>query len=75
MPAVSGSEGLIGANGRAQGAIGPDAEGYVNLHGELWRATSSLAVEAGQAVRVIGRNGLTLLVEPSGAARQETVDA
>ena len=74
-PAVSGAEGLIGANGHAQGAIGPDAEGYVNLHGELWRATSRLAIEAGQAVRVIERNGLTLLVEPSGAARQETVDA
>lgn len=73
--AVSGAEGLIGANGHAQGAIGPDAEGYVNLHGELWRATSRLAIEAGQAVRVIERNGLTLLVEPSGAARQETVDA
>ena len=71
-PAVSGAEGLIGAHAHTHGAVGPGADGYVDLHGELWRATSRLALEAGQAVRVVERHGLTLTVEPLGAARQET---
>jgi membrane-bound serine protease (ClpP class) len=74
-PAVTGAEGLIGAVGHAHDAMRPDIEGYVELHGELWQATSRLAVEAGQVVNVIGRKGLTLLVEPSGVTRQEIVDA
>jgi membrane-bound serine protease (ClpP class) len=70
-PAVSGAEGLIGIEGHAQDAITPDIEGMVSVHGELWRATSQLALKAGQAIRVVERNGLTLRVEPTGAARQE----
>jgi len=66
-PAVSGAEGLIGAAGQAQGGLEPDKEGMVSVHGELWRATSHVAVEAGQPVRVVERTGLTLRVEPTGA--------
>jgi membrane-bound serine protease (ClpP class) len=69
-PAVSGSEGLVGAPGRARDALGPDREGMIAIHGELWRATSAVPVAAGRPVRVVGRNGLTLAVEPS-----ETPDA
>jgi membrane-bound serine protease (ClpP class) len=74
-PAVTGAEGLIGASGRVQNAIEPGADGYVNVHGELWRATSRLALDAGLTIRVVERNGLTLQVEPQGTAPQETLDA
>ena len=74
-PAVSGGEGLIGAPGRTQDAIAAGQEGLVAVHGELWRATSTGPIAAGQPVRVVERNGLTLRVEPSGAPPQETADA
>jgi membrane-bound serine protease (ClpP class) len=74
-PAVSGSEGLIGAQGRAQNAIETGREGLVSVHGELWRATSTGPIAAGQTVRVVERTGLTLRVEPTGTPPQETADA
>lgn len=45
--------------------------GEVHVHGENWqaRAAASLPMQPGQAVRVVGREGLVLLVEPvNGAA-------
>ena len=41
--------------------------GYVRVHGELWRANimeHGLPVEKGEAVRIQGIRGLTLLVQP-----------
>jgi membrane-bound serine protease (ClpP class) len=63
-PAVSGQEGLIGAQGRARDPLTPDASGYVQVRGELWRATSVRPVAPGQPIRVLDINGLTLTVEP-----------
>lgn len=65
-PAVSGAEGMIGAEGRTRDALVPDTEGMISVHGELWRATSPVVIQAGQPVRVVGRNGLTLRVKPTG---------
>jgi len=61
-PVVSGAEQLLSATGHAVGAF--RGEGSVRLHGEIWTARSQVPVAAGQAVRVTGREGLTLLVEP-----------
>ena len=59
---VSGSEQLLGAVGEALGGF-PDA-GSVHLRGEVWTARSTVPVSAGQRVKVIGREGLTLVVSP-----------
>jgi membrane-bound serine protease (ClpP class) len=61
-PVVSGAEQLLAGTGQA---IAPfEKEGRVRLHGEIWTARSRIPVAAGQLVRVTGRDGLTLTVEP-----------
>jgi membrane-bound serine protease (ClpP class) len=52
---------LIGAIGEAKTDIGP--EGSVQVESELWSANSEQPIQAGAAVRVIGREGFTLKVE------------
>jgi membrane-bound serine protease (ClpP class) len=68
---VTGIEGMIGAIGRARGDLEPGADGRVDIHGELWRAQSVTHIAAGQPVRVTAVNGLTLIVEASGAPARE----
>jgi membrane-bound serine protease (ClpP class) len=59
---VSGSEQLMGAVATALGGF-PD-DGSVHLRGETWTARSTAPIAPGQAVEVIGREGLTLIVSP-----------
>ncbi len=54
--------GLIGKVGEAKTQI--HDEGTVQVESELWSARSESSVPIGQRVRVIGREGFTLLVEP-----------
>jgi membrane-bound serine protease (ClpP class) len=61
-PVVSGAEQLLAATGYVQAAF--QGEVRVRLHGEIWTARSRVPVAVGQAVRVTGREGLTLFVEP-----------
>jgi membrane-bound serine protease (ClpP class) len=68
---VTGVEGMIGERGRALRAVGPDAAGQVNIHGEIWRAQSATHIAPGQPVRVTAVDGLTLIVEASGASARE----
>jgi membrane-bound serine protease (ClpP class) len=58
---------LIGAEGKALSACRP--EGQVQLGGEIWEARCTAGVDAGEPVRVVGREGLTLLVEPLAVTR------
>jgi membrane-bound serine protease (ClpP class) len=67
-PAVSGKEGLIGAEGRARDPLMPNTPGYVNVRGERWRATSAVPISAGEPIRVLDVNGLTLTVKPLTAS-------
>jgi membrane-bound serine protease (ClpP class) len=53
---------LIGAQGRVLTPLKPI--GTIQLHGETWTATSDSAVETGEEVVVVERNGLQLLVAP-----------
>ena len=46
------------------------SESWVRLHGETWRAVSSVPLQASQKVRVIGRKGLVLEVVPNGGQPQ-----
>ncbi len=60
---VTGVEALIGTYGRARTAIGPGSPGQVSTRGEIWTAVSPAPLQAGDAVRIVGVNGLTLTVE------------
>lgn len=63
-PIVSGGASLVGSAGRVIiGWTGQDGE--VMVQGERWRARASRPLQPGQNIRVIGRDGLTLLVEPA----------
>jgi membrane-bound serine protease (ClpP class) len=53
-----GAETLIGAPGEAVDGA------RVRVHGELWQARADGELRAGDAVRVVGRDGLVLEVEP-----------
>jgi membrane-bound serine protease (ClpP class) len=58
----AGAETLIGARAEVVTACRP--VGQVRIAGELWRARAEAGAEVGETVRVVGRDGLTLLVEP-----------
>ena len=58
----AGAETLIGARAVVASSCRPS--GQVRVQGELWRARCEAGAEPGQAVRIVGRDGLTLLVEP-----------
>ena len=58
---------MIGQRGIAEERLSPS--GYVRVRGELWRAQISdgaIAVERGEAVKVLDIRGLTLHVERDG---------
>lgn len=63
VPARAGAEVLIGALARVTRACRPIGE--VRVNGETWRARCDAGADAGQRVRVRGRDGLTLVVEPA----------
>jgi membrane-bound serine protease (ClpP class) len=58
---MMGAETLIGARAEVVSPCTP--EGRVRVQGELWRARCRGGVEVGDMVRVVEREGLTLLVE------------
>ena len=62
-PVVTGGEALIGAEGEAVSWDG--AEGRVRVQGEIWRARADAPLAAGKRVKIIGRDGLALRVEPT----------
>ena len=56
---------MIGERGIAKEQLAPT--GYIQIHGELWRAErigEGPPIETGRSVRVKKMEGLTLLVEP-----------
>jgi membrane-bound serine protease (ClpP class) len=60
-PPASGSEQMIGA--RAQVVAWEGQTGSIRVHGEIWNARAAAPLQAGDGVRVIGRDGLTLIVD------------
>mgnify|MGYP003633321846 CR=1 FL=1 len=59
---VSGREEMVGASGHVLDWKG--TSGHVHVHGERWRASGTGEFAAGQLVRVVGLEGLTLAIEP-----------
>ena len=65
-PAISGSQQLNGAAGVARSPLQP--RGTVTVAGQVWSARlRSGRLEAGRPIRVLGRTGLVLDVEPADA--------
>jgi membrane-bound serine protease (ClpP class) len=62
-PVRTGAEDMIGSAGEVVSWTGD--EGSIQVHGETWAARSSHGLAKGQKVRVVGRTGLTLVVEPN----------
>lgn len=69
-PPATGADAMIGAIGRARERLVPDVPGYIDIRGELWRASSRQPIDERHAVRVVGINGLTLIVEPSATTSE-----
>ena len=66
---AAGAETLIGTTGKVLSRLAP--EGQIELSGEIWRARCAAGAEVGEAVTVVGRDALTLVVEPVGADSAE----
>jgi len=61
-PVVSGAEQIIGSTGSALEDF--DVSGEIHILGENWQVESTAPVKQGDRVRVVGRDGLILKVEP-----------
>jgi membrane-bound serine protease (ClpP class) len=60
---VSGGEALVGAEGETVSWQG--SEGQVRVAGEIWLARTARPLPPGARVKVVGRDGLVLVVEPA----------
>jgi membrane-bound serine protease (ClpP class) len=60
-PAMTGAEQVIGAQAKVIDWDG--GSGQVRFNGEVWSARSKQPLQAGATVRVVGRDGLLLVVE------------
>jgi membrane-bound serine protease (ClpP class) len=58
---VVGAQALIGAQGTVLQACRPT--GQVRVSGEIWEARCEAGADSGETVRVVGLDGLTLVVE------------
>ena len=61
-PVISGGEELLGAAGEI--VEHNQGEWWARVHSELWQVRSGAPLRRHQRVRVTGRDGLTLIVEP-----------
>jgi membrane-bound serine protease (ClpP class) len=61
-PVVTGSEALIGAEGET--VAWQTNDGRVRVKGEIWLARSNAPLAAGSRVKIVGRDGLVLVVQP-----------
>ena len=60
-PVVCGNAEMVGAIGEVADDF--DNEGWVKVHGELWRAKTPMSLRRGQKVKITSVDGLTLTVE------------
>jgi membrane-bound ClpP family serine protease len=65
LPVLTGAEALIGSTGTAKAPFRAGETGSVFAQGEWWNArTNSGEVAANTPVRILGLDGLTLIVAP-----------
>jgi len=61
---TTGQEELIGKVVRIETDISSEEYGTVQVHGEIWRASSSEPIRKGEKAVIVALDGLTLIVEP-----------
>ena len=71
-PIVSGMEQIVHSTGTAMDDF--EREGWVRVHGEQWKAQSSVPLKRGDKIRVIAMDGLILTVEPHKADKPDKTD-
>jgi membrane-bound serine protease (ClpP class) len=69
LPVFMSAVRVVGSRGVASSNLDPT--GVVLVGGERWQATSVRPIDAGASVRVTGREGLHLTVEPADEAAHE----
>jgi membrane-bound serine protease (ClpP class) len=69
---ATGKEELIGSQGVVVKLLQSGGEGMIRVHGELWRAESTLPVQEGKTVKILRVEGLKLYVEPAEVAAPVT---
>ncbi|MBU6420862.1 MAG: nodulation protein NfeD [Gammaproteobacteria bacterium] len=72
-PVVTGAEELQKSTGEALADFSPAGDGSIRLHGEIWHAHSAQPVRAGDRVKVVGREGLKLLVAPADQTNHKEI--
>jgi membrane-bound serine protease (ClpP class) len=87
-PSLTGKEGMIGEVGTVRRSVGVNSEGWVFVHGELWRAALAFAPEetdppesepmigVGRKVRVVGfgEGGVVQVVPIELPGRSRDID-
>ncbi len=68
-PVVSGPEELLQSRGEALEDF--HGIGKIRIHGEIWAARCDTPVHKGERVRVLRREGLTLIVEPQAGEKAD----
>jgi membrane-bound serine protease (ClpP class) len=68
-PVVTGEEEMLKATGIVADDF--DGKGQVRIHGELWQARSNCPLKKKEPVRITGRDGLVLFVEPIAKGAQK----
>jgi membrane-bound serine protease (ClpP class) len=61
---VTGQEGMTGEAATALTALTPGVPGRVRTRGEIWSATASEPINAGEPLRIVEVRGLQLVVAP-----------
>lgn len=64
----SGSEAMVGAQGEVIESIQPARNGWVRIHGELWRAAADEMIPKGKTVEIAAVEGLLLRVRTCGSS-------
>ncbi|NVM31633.1 MAG: zinc-ribbon domain-containing protein [Candidatus Helarchaeota archaeon] len=55
---------IVGGIGQTIDEISREKEGYIQFHGEYWKAHSNITIGPGQKVKIIKKEGLILFIEP-----------
>lgn len=70
LPVKTGQEGMVGATAVAVEPLDP--EGTIRYGGELWRASSRQPIAPGEQVRIVGFEGMRVIVEPEGVGNRRS---
>jgi membrane-bound ClpP family serine protease len=78
-PALTGMEGMVGEVGTVRSPVGVSSEGWVFVHGELWRAVLAFAPEEtdpreGEAAIGVGRKVSVVGFDEEGTVQVVPVD-